>query len=54
MGRLHFFKVPEHLVQVELKEIAAQIEAALADLGFPDDRVLCTNFDYQGTVREAN
>ena len=54
MCRLHFFKLPEYLAQVELKEISAQIEAALADLGFPDDRVLCTNFDYQGTVTEAN
>jgi hypothetical protein len=54
MGRLHFFKLPEYLVQVELKEISAEIEAALADLGFPNDRVLCTNFDYQGTVGEAN
>ena len=54
MGRLHFFKVPEYLVQVELIEIAAEIEAALADLGFPDDRVLCTNFDYQGTSGKAN
>jgi hypothetical protein len=54
MGRLHFFKVPEYLVQVELIEIAEQIETALADLGFPDDRVLCTNFDYQGTSGETN
>jgi hypothetical protein len=50
MARLHFFKVPEYLVQCDMRDIAQEIEEALAELGFAGDRVLCTNFDYQGTI----
>ena len=50
MGRVHFFKVPEAFEFDDCVEVSERLTKAIKQLGCPDDMVLVTNFDYQGTV----
>ncbi len=50
MPRVHFFKAPVHLDSIDLAEVAKQLIDALKANGCPNDKVIVTNFDYQGTV----
>ena len=50
MPRVHFFKAPLLMDSIELAEVAEELIKALKANGCPNDKVIVTNFDYQGTV----
>ena len=50
MPRIHFFKAPLLFDKYECNEAVKEIETALTKCGCPNDKVIVTNFDYQGSV----
>ena len=50
MPRVHFFKVPETFEFDDCNEVAERLTKAIQKLGCPNDKVMVTNFDYQGSV----
>mgnify|MGYP000134324232 CR=1 FL=1 len=50
MARIHFFKMPETFEFDDCATVSERLTKALQELGCPNDKVLVTNFDYQGTV----
>ncbi len=50
MARLHFFQAPFTFDIDECNEARLQLEKALSLNGLINDKVVVTNFNYQGTI----
>ena len=50
MAQLHFFQAPLAFDTDECNEARLQLEKALALNGLINDKVVVTNFNYQGTI----
>ena len=50
MARLHFFATPMAFDSEECNLARLELEKALRLQGLNDDKVIVTNFNYQGTI----
>jgi len=54
MARIHFFTAPTTFDSEECNLARLELEKALRLQGLNDDKVIVTNFNYQGTIEMDN